>query len=55
MAWGKETKAGFGWATLIVALFLASTWAMVVYRSLLLLIIPVLGYIGFVAWVNRVK
>ncbi len=55
MAWAMETKMGFGWATGIVVLFLLSIWAMVVSQNLAPLLLPVLAYLGFLAWVNRVK
>lgn len=55
MPWAMETRAGFVWATLLVLIFLGSSWAMVATESPALLIVPVLVYIGFLAWVNRVK
>ena len=53
--WTAETKAGFGWALAVVDVFIGSVWAMVVYRNPALLVIPILLYLGFLAWVNRVK
>ena len=55
MPWAMETKAGFGWATAITILFLASIWAMVTYKNPAPLLIPILAYLGFLAWIGRVK
>ena len=55
MPWAMETKMGFGWATAITVLFLPSIWAMVAFRNLAPLLIPVITYLSFLAWVNRVK
>jgi len=60
MAWGKETKSGFGWSVAVVIVFLVAIVGMTgVYGSALrtpaMLILPLLAYIGFLAWVRRVK
>lgn len=55
MPWAAETKAGFGWATGITVLFIVSIWATVVYQSIAPLVIPILAFVGFLGWVNRVK
>ena len=55
MPWAKETKLGFGWAAVVVVIFIGSIWAMVTYTTPAPLIIPVLAYLGFLAWVNRVR
>ena len=60
MPWAMETKAGFGWGIVVVLVFLFVVIAMSgvigsAVRSPALLIIPILVYIGFMAWVNRVK
>lgn len=55
MPWTMETKAGFGWGTLLVIIFLASDAAMVVWKTPAFLLIPILTQFGFLAWINRVK
>ena len=60
MPWAMETKTGFGWATVVVVLFLVSVAAMAGgYGSGLMtpamLLLPIIVYIGFLAWVNRAK
>ena len=60
MPWTMETKAGFGWATAVVLVFLVSVAGMAggfgsALRTPALLIPPVLVYFGFLAWINRVK
>lgn len=55
MAWSFEAKAGVGWALLILILMLGAIWAEVQANSLLPLLLPILAYIGFAAWVVRVK
>ena len=60
MAWTKETKAGFAWATVVVLLFLVAVAAMGgAFGSLLRtpgwLFLPFAAYIGFLGWINRVK
>ena len=55
MPWAAETKTGFGWATGITIVFIVAIWATVASQSVAPLVIPVLAYVGFLAWVNRVK
>ena len=60
MAWGMEMKSGFGWSVAVVIVFLVAIAGMAgVYGSALrtpaMLILPLLAYIGFLAWVRRVK
>ena len=56
MPWAMETKAGFGWATLVTIIFLLSIWGMVVSRNPVFLLVPIVAFFGgFMAWVNRVK
>ena len=60
MPWAMETKAGFGWAIAVVLVFLVVAIAMSgvlgsAARTPAMLLIPILVYIGFLAWVNRVK
>ena len=60
MAWTKETKMSFAWATLIVLLFLVAVAAMggafgSAFRNVGWLLLPFAAYIGFLGWINRVK
>ena len=55
MPWSMETKRGYVWATAVVVVFLGSIWAAVTYDSVAFIVLPVLTYVGFLAWVNRVK
>ncbi len=55
MAWSFEFKAGLGWAFLIAVLMVIALWAQRQIGNLLPLIIPILAYIGFAAWVSRLK
>ncbi len=53
--WAKETKMGFGWATLVVVVLVITTAASIAYDSAAPLILPVLIYLGFLYWINRAK
>ena len=55
MSWSMETKRGYAWATAVVVVFLGSIWAMAAIDTVAFLVLPVLTYVGFLAWVNRVK
>ena len=55
MPWSMETKRGYAWAAGVVIVFLASIWAAVTYKTVAFVVLPVLTYMGFLAWVNRVK
>lgn len=57
MAWSFEAKAGIGWAIFVLALMLGVIAAEVAARDVLffLLLIPIVGYVAFFAWVFRVK
>jgi len=55
MPWTMETKAGFGWATVVVLVFLGTIWGIHEYRSLAVLVAPVVVYFAFFAWLGRVK
>ncbi len=60
MPWAMETKAGFGWAIAVVIAFLISLVAMAGWygsalRTPAFLLLPLVVYLGFLGWVNRVK
>lgn len=55
MPWAVETKMGFAWGIVIVILFLIAIWAMVVLGNIAPIALPIVAYIVFLAWVNRVK
>ncbi len=55
MPWTMETKMGFGWATVVVVIFIAAVAAAKVAENPAPLVLPVLAYLGFLAWVNRVR
>ena len=55
MAWSFEFKAGLGWAVVIFVLMMAGLWAQKAIGNVAPLLIPILGFAGFVAWVNRLK
>ena len=60
MPWAMETRMGFVWAILVALLFLLAVVAMAgllgsALRTPAILLIPIVVYIGFLAWVNRVN
>ncbi|MGQ0798127.1 MAG: hypothetical protein ACT4OI_09765 [Methanobacteriota archaeon] len=55
MPWAMETKAGFGWAIAVTLVFLGTIWAIREFRSLAVLVVPVVVYLAFFAWLGRVK
>ncbi len=57
MAWSYEAKTGVGWAIVILVLMLIVVGLEISAREVLLLflLVPIVVYIGFVAWVYRIK
>lgn len=55
MAWSFEFKAGLGWALLITILMVLALWLQRSIGNILPLLVPIVVYIGFVAWVYRIK
>ncbi len=60
MAWTRETKMGFAWATVVVLLFLVAVAAMggafgSAFRTPGWLLLPTAAFIGFLGMINRVK
>jgi len=55
MAWSFEFKSGLLWAIVVSLLVAVAIWAEVVTHTLLPLLIPIVGYIAFAAWVARIK
>ena len=55
MAWSFEFKAGLGWAVVIFVLMVVAIWAELQVKNILPLVLPIVGWIGFAAWVFRIK
>ena len=55
MAWSFEFKMGLVWAVLITVLMVVALWLTKAVGNVGPVLIPVLVFFGFVAWVNRVK
>jgi len=55
MAWSFEFKAGLVWAVVILVLMVVAMWAELAMGSLAPLIIPIVGWVAFFAWVSRIQ
>lgn len=53
MAWAFEFKAGLGWAAIVTLLMVIALWASVQMQNIIPLLLPILVYAGFVAWVEK--
>jgi len=55
LAWSFEFKTGLMWAVLVSIFMVVALWLTKVVGNIAPVLIPIVVYIGFVGWVNRIK